>query len=321
MYLEQILFPMTRVLSGFERALQQAGDVNLSVPHGQVVALLGKKSSMVSVWVLSKSVDRPYAIWQMRGLKGLSYADLVVIVQVMQMCRDGGFAIALRCPAGSPIETPVMHCPTVRLYSLSGVCLGGFVARGEQRIDVVGNFIVVGDGGLAFTVYALQSAAHAAALFAVKRSTFWFKLSSWQQESKFYFSHSGLYGDGLDIAEVDLAKVPPVVMTKFSSASYVHLLAVEQGDKDHGCEDCVIVKDTRSCCIRWHYASGRERYHFYGSKHPCSVVRWHPSVGCILQGTGRQRFHILWQSNENGLACQAFRMSCARKTWLTACAL
>lgn len=270
----------------------------VAVPNGQVVVLHGKTRGTISAWVLSKSVDRSYAAWRFKFSRDDPTQRLAIAVVEMSG-EHRGHAIALQ----------VLPCfRTVHMFSLRGKCIGGFQVPRYDRLDVSGSCLAHRQSAL-FTVYVLQSRGRAVALFAVMKTQgpSVFVLGNWQQGSKVAF-----HVFCKTLLTVDMATGSLAVWATYDGFDILLQFSQEDG--------CAIVREPSTGTIKCMYATGRVQTLFSGV-HDC-VRQWHPSIGCMSRTFAKNFLHVMWYpDDEDGRACQAFRMSCARKTWLTACAL
>ncbi len=278
----------------------------VAVPNGQVVVLHGKTRGTISAWVLSKSVDRSYAAWRFKFSRDDPTQRLAIAVVEMPG-EHRGHAIALQ----------VLPCfRTVHMFSLHGKCIGGFQVPRYDRLDVSGSCLAHFKSAL-FTVHVLQSRERAVALFAVMKtqgpSVFFF--GNWQQGYKvaFHVSFKFCSATCKTLLTVDMVTGSLAVWDTTYDGLY-NLLQFSQED------GCAIVREPSTGTIKCMYATGRVQTLFSGV-HDC-VRQWHPSIGCMSRTFAKNFLHVMWYpDDEDGRACQAFRMSCARKTWLSACAL
>lgn len=293
---------MVRV-SGFERSLRHARIVSVALPNGQVVVLYDSEQYVVSVWLLSKSVERPYANWRLHRHFVVFTMDVVEIPGEHQ-----GHAIVL---------TMFPKPEGMYMYSLDGVCTGAFKSfpvPGEH-LRVCGNLLVECRRDV-YKVYALQSAARVTAVCTISGTRCPVLLWSWQQGLTVILSTSLLNATTYFQANLGTGSLEVIAR----SSRTFDLLQVQENDRS------LVVFDCRDATIVRMDAAGRRKgqnlcqlLHTYPLNH-----RWHPSIGCIAQSRGRwYGYRIVWcpDDEEDGRACQAFRMSRARKTWLTACAL
>lgn len=293
---------MVRV-SGFERSLRHARIVSVAVPNGQVVVLYDSKQDVVSVWLLSKSVERPYANWRLHRHFVVFTMDVVEIPGEHQ-----GHAIVL---------TMFPKPEGMYMYSLDGVCTGAFTGSPVpgRHLRVCGNLLVECRRDV-YTVYALQSAACVTAVCTISGKRCPVLLWSWQQGLTVILSTS--LPNATTYFQADLGTGSLEVIAR--SSRTFDVLQVQENDRS------LVVFDCRDATIVRMDAAGHRK-----GQNLCQLLdtyppnhRWHPSIGCIAQSRGRWYGHrIVWcpDDEEDGRACQAFRMSCARKTWLTVCAL
>jgi hypothetical protein len=174
--------------TGFQRALQQCRHVSVSVTDGQVVAIYGSIFFPgVSVWVLSKSVQKPLV--RLRGSGCMQ-------VFVMEACRGARHVIAFQN----------VFLDRVHMFLLTGASLGGYKVTAGETLQVTGNCLVK-HGTLALTIYALHSGEHMAALFVVRRCSFRVGLCAWRQQGSKFYVRATLLSTRV-VVEVDMARSP-----------------------------------------------------------------------------------------------------------------
>jgi hypothetical protein len=159
----------TMARTGFQRALWQSRHVSVSVTDdGQVVAMCGSIFCPgVSVWVLSKSVQKQFVRWRV--------GRFICKAFVMEACGGARHVIAFQND----------FLDRVHMFLLTGASLGGYGVNDGETLQVTGNCLVR-HGTLALIMYALHSGEHMAALFAVKKCSLRVGSCAWQQGSKFY---------------------------------------------------------------------------------------------------------------------------------------
>ncbi len=322
------------VCMAFERALRHAREIAVSVPHGQVVvmdAFAANHQDIVTVWVLNKSMEKPYATWRIRGNgnflgQGQCHADMYVV----EICGRGCHLIACRRK----------RLKTVHMFSLHGVCIGGFKGAADRQLKVVGNCLVVYDRHL-FTVYcvvhsgsyavantahAVANTAHAVAVFSCvypgRPAGMSYHLSPWQSGQKFY----------VEVTRFDFAFQFPTVVFEADlhrgtfeayarSGAHIRVLQVLQdvpGDKDS-----LIVFDKDYYRVERMSTSGHLQQLLHNWYIGHMYHRHHSALGWCFARCG-PGFCILFYPNEDGQdgrTCRALRMSRARKTWIQASAL
>ncbi len=319
---------MVRV-SGFERSLRHARIVSVAVPNGQVVVLYDSKQYVVSVWLLSKSVERPYANWRLHRHFVVFTMDVVeipgehqghAIVLTMFSKPKGMYMYSLDgvCTGaftGSPVPGEHLRvCGNLYMYSLDGVCTGAFTGSPVpgEHLRVCGNLLVECRRDV-YKVYALQSAACVTAVCTISGTRCPVLLWSWQQGLTVILST--ILPNATTYFQANLGTGSLEVIAR--SSRTFDLLQVQENDRS------LVVFDCRDATIVRMDAAGRRK-----GQNLCQLLdtypvnhHWHPSIGCIAQSW--YGYHIVWcpDDEEDGRTCQAFRMSCARKAWLSACAL
>ncbi len=303
------------VCMAFERALRHAREIAVSVPHGQVVVMdaPGADREIVTVWVLNRSIEKPYATWGARDNGSTRLIRRHADMHVVEVCGRGGHLIAR-----AHLEK------TVYMFSLDGACVGGFKGVANRPLEVVGNCLVEYDLHL-FKVYCVHSGpyavantVHAVAVFAcatAARPFESYRLSPWQQGFKFHVvvkRYDFAFQFPTVVFEADLHRGTFEAYAR--SGALIRVLQVLQdmpGDKDS-----LIVYDETNCRIGRVNTTGHlQQWYGYASH----MSHWHPSLGCFdCHSSG---FRILFTPNEDGGACRAYRMSPARKSWIQACAL
>jgi hypothetical protein len=319
----------------FERALRHAHEIAVSVPYGQVVvmnAFAANHQDIVTVWVLNKSMEKPYATWRILGNgtflgQGQCHADMYVV----EVCGRGGHLIACRRK----------RLKTVHMFSLHGVCIGGFKGAADRQLKVVGNCLVVYDRHL-FTVYcvvhsgsyavantahAVANTAHAVAVFSCvypgRPAGMSYHLSPWQPGQKFYVVATRFdfaFQFPTVVFEADLHRGTFEAYAR--SGAHIRVLQVLQDVP--GDEDSLIVFDKDYYRVERMSRSG----HLQQLLHNHRLIghmyhRHHSTLGWCFARCG-PGFCILFYPNEDGQdgrTCRALRMSRARKTWIQASAL